>query len=78
MKIQVIGRLKGYAYAEGLHDMPKDHAQKFLDAEKANLPEKEEKTSKDYSISELREMDLSDKDDSFFEGDDRKSIDQIK
>lgn len=34
--------------------------------------------SSDYTISQLRDMDLSDKDESFFEGDDRRSIDQFK
>lgn len=34
--------------------------------------------SKDYTIAELRDMDLSGKDDSFFEGDNRSSIEQFK
>lgn len=35
-------------------------------------------SSKDYTISELRDMDLSDKGDSFFEDDERASIEQIR
>lgn len=39
MRINITGRLAGYSYAEGEQDIPKEHAQLFLDAEKANLPE---------------------------------------
>jgi Holliday junction resolvasome RuvABC DNA-binding subunit len=39
---------------------------------------KDRDKSTDYTISALRKMDLSDKDESFFEGDDRSSIDQVK
>lgn len=38
----------------------------------------ESESSADYTISELRDMDLSDKDESFFKGDERASIDQFK
>lgn len=34
--------------------------------------------SSDYTIAELREMDLSEKDDSFFEGDQRSTIDTLR
>lgn len=37
-----------------------------------------QKTSKDYTISQLRDMDLKSKPESFFEGDDRSSLDQIR
>lgn len=76
MKINITGRVAGYSYAEGEQDIPKEHAQIFLDAGKANVLEP--KSSSDFTISELREMDLSDKDESFFEGDERASIDQFK
>lgn len=36
------------------------------------------KKSKDYTIAELRDMDLSGKDDSFFEGDKRSTIDKLR
>jgi len=36
------------------------------------------KTSKDYTLSQLRDMDLKSKPESFFEGDDRSSLDQIR
>lgn len=38
----------------------------------------EPKKSTDYTVSELRDMDLSDKDDSFFEGDDRKTVQKLR
>lgn len=34
--------------------------------------------STNYTISELRDMDLSDKEDAFFEGDDRETINKLK
>lgn len=34
--------------------------------------------STDYTVSELKDMDLSDKPDSFFEGDDRKSVEGLR
>lgn len=78
MKILVTRRMKGYAYADGqVFDMPDDQAELFLQKEYGVLADEEEKSS-DYTISQLRDMDLSDKDDSFFEGDDRSSIDQIR
>lgn len=77
MKIYVERPLKGYAYTDGeTHDMPQDHAEDFLDTGRGH--EVDEDKSTDYSIADLREMDLSGKGDSFFEGDERSSIEQIR
>lgn len=77
MKIYVESPLKGYAYGDGRsYDMPKKHGEKFIASGRGY----EVKTGKsaDYTIAELREMDLSDKDESFFKGDERQSVDQFK
>jgi len=69
--------MKGYAYTDGeTHDMLESHAQDFLDAGRGYKVDGD--SSSDYTISELRDMDLSEKDDSFFEGDSRSSIEQFK
>lgn len=73
MKINIIGRVAGYSYAEGEQDIPKEHAQLFLDAGKANLPESESST--DYTVAEVREMvkDMSDDEQKEFTKDDKRS-----
>ncbi len=48
--------------------------------EKTNTPKPENKpkTSQDYTITELRDMDLKSKPDSFFEGDKRKTVEILR
>lgn len=58
----------------------------YVFADKPTFPEsdrpKEEtiepKTSTDYKVKELRDMDLADKPDAFFEGDDRKTVARLR
>lgn len=75
MRINITGRLAGYSYAEGEQDIPKEHAQLFLDAEKASLPES--KSSADYTVTEVREMVKEmgeDEKKEFTKNDDRKTV----